>query len=80
MIVGLPLSDHIVCQVICQHPSLYIRTVQGQMYCIMTKYMVVDHFRRELPTHEDRAHQMLMRVNIRCHTCISFSQSVLVFY
>jgi len=40
--VGLPLSDHIVSQVICQHPSLYVRTVQGQMYCILTKYTVAD--------------------------------------
>jgi len=40
--VGLPLSDHIVSQVICQHPSLYARTVQGQMCCILTKYAVAD--------------------------------------
>ena len=40
--VGLPLSDGIVSQVICQHPSLYIRPVQGQMRCILTKYTVVD--------------------------------------
>jgi len=32
------------------------------------------------PSHEGRAHQMLMRVNIRCHICLSFSQSALVFY
>ena len=31
-------------------------------------------------SHEGSTHQMLMRVNIRCHTCLSFSQSVLVFY
>ena len=40
--VGQPLSDHIVSEAICQHPSLYIRTVQGQMYCILTKYTVAD--------------------------------------
>jgi len=27
--VGLPLSDHIVSEVICQHPSLSTRTVHG---------------------------------------------------
>ena len=33
------------------------------------------------PSHECRAHQMLMRVNVRCHICLSFSQFVLlVFY
>jgi len=32
------------------------------------------------PSHESKAHQMLMRLNIRCHSCLSFSQSVLVFY
>jgi len=40
--VGLPLLDHIVSEVICQHPSSYIRTVQGQVYCILTKYTVAD--------------------------------------
>jgi len=40
--VGLRLSDHIVSQVICQHPSLYIRTVQGQMYCILSKDTVAN--------------------------------------
>ena len=40
--VGLPLSDHIVSQVICQHPSLHVRIVQGQMFCILTKYTVAD--------------------------------------
>ena len=39
--VGLPLSDDIVSQGTYQHPSLYIRTVKGQMYCILTKYTVV---------------------------------------
>jgi len=37
MTVGLPSSDHIVSQVICQHPLLYIRTVPRQVYCILTK-------------------------------------------
>jgi len=32
------------------------------------------------PSHEGRAHQMLMQVNIRCHICLSFSQSVPLFY
>ena len=31
MSVGLPLSDHIVSQVNCPHPSVYTRTLQGQM-------------------------------------------------
>jgi len=39
---GLPLSDHMVSQAICQHPSLYIRTVQHQVYCILTKYTVAN--------------------------------------
>ena len=26
----------------CRHSSLYVRTVRGQMYCIMTKYTVDD--------------------------------------
>ena len=32
------------------------------------------------PSHEGRAHHMLMRVNIWCLFCLSFSQSVHVFY
>ena len=40
--VGLPLSDHSISKAICQHPSLYVRTVQGQMYCIFTKYTAAD--------------------------------------
>jgi len=40
--VGLRLSENIVSQVICQHPSLYIRTVQGQMYCILSKDTVAN--------------------------------------
>jgi len=32
------------------------------------------------PSHESMAHKMLMRVNIRCHICFSFSQSVHVFH
>ena len=41
--VGLRLSEHIVSQVICQHPSLYIRPVQGQMYCILSKDTAANH-------------------------------------
>jgi len=30
------------------------------------------------PSHEGRAHLMLTRMNIRCHSCLSFSQTVLL--
>jgi len=36
------LSHHIASSVICQHPSLYTRTVQAQIYCVLIIYIVAD--------------------------------------
>jgi len=67
-----------------QSIMLYLSSKRSPL-CWLEAWKIWDEetpFSAWAPSNEGRAHQMLMRVNIRCRICLSFSQSVglLVFY